>query len=190
MNSRISGPRLWLSGLGSAGLAVSHLLAYRLGHTDPAVRTHVLDETGHAYMPTFVTISMFLAVLGLVFFAARRFFAKGEAAKTSFAAMAIALLALQAFGFFGLEITERFLSGHGISLAESPVLIALAVQIGLAVGGAILVRALARVVDVIKDLVASRIRNTTEISFLLATVLSPSRPLLSGGRGLRGPPVL
>jgi hypothetical protein len=70
------------------------------------------------------------------------------------------------------------------------VLIALAVQIGLAVGGAILVRALARVVDVIKDLVASRIRNTTEISFLLATVLSPSRPLLSGGRGLRGPPVL
>ncbi len=179
--------KLWMSGLGSAGVAFSHLIAYRLGHTDPVERLHVLNDTGHNYLPGFVTVSMFLAVLGLVFFAARRFFSSSDS-KVPLMETAIALFAIQAIGFFGLELAERFLSGNGISLAGSPVLIALAVQLVLALGGALVAKLLAKVVDVVRKRLASPKHRHASSTFSSRAVLIPARPLLSGGRGLRGPP--
>jgi hypothetical protein len=183
---RFRARRLWLGGLAAAGVALSHEIAYRLAHADPVQRVHVLNQTGHDYMPVMAKASLLLGVLGLVFFVAQKF-SSPTASRLSVAGVATRLFIFQACGYVLQELVERALSGHGLTLSLSPVLVALALQLLIAVVIALATSLLAATIDrfLRKPLDFEPCgdvdlpRGSADV-----TVLVP----LSGGLGLRGPP--
>jgi hypothetical protein len=178
--------RWWLGGLAAAGVALSHEIAYRLAHADPVQRVHVLNETGHDYMPLMARGSFMLAVLALVFFVVQRF-SVGQGERLSVARVSGALFAFQAAGYLFQEFVERAASGHGLSLALSPIAVALVLQLFIAIVLAFVLGALARTIE---KLCAGRphpertetVKGTHSRDHVVAQVP------LRGGLGLRGPP--
>ena len=185
--------RAWLIGIACAGIALSHEFGYQVENPGMAQKVHVLEETGHSYLPVFVTLALVALVLGIVGFLAHRIVGRTSATapKEVFLHTAIRLMGLQAAGFLLLEVGERFLSGGGISLADSPVLPALMVHVVLAVLGALLLSLLARAVDAVMDALerfVSDDRIETITTWTISSIVVPAPLLLSGGLGLRGPP--
>jgi hypothetical protein len=184
--------RAWLIGIACAGIALSHEFGYQVENPGVAQKVHVLEETGHSYLPVFVTLALVALVLGIVGFMAHRIVGRSSATapKEIFLHSAIRLMGLQAAGFLLLEVGERFLSGGGISLADSPVLPALMVHVVLAVLGALLLSLLARAVDAVMEALerTNGDRSETTTTWTISSVVVPAPFLLSGGLGLRGPP--
>jgi hypothetical protein len=186
--------RIWLVGIACAGIALSHEFGYQVENPGVAQKVHVLEETGHAYLPLFMTLALIALTLGIVGFLAHRIVARTSTVPPNevFLYTATRLLGLQAAGFLLLEVGERVLSGNGFTLADSPVALALMMHVVLALLGAGLLRLLARVVDVVLDAVENKApEDLTEepaTTWAATSVLAPVPLLLSGGPGLRGPP--
>jgi hypothetical protein len=185
--------RAWLVGIACAGIALSHEFGYQVENPGMPQRVHVLQETGHAYLPAFVAIALVALVLGIVGFLAHRIVGRAaeNAPREVFLHTAVRLFGSQVAGFLLLEVGERFLSGGGISLTDSPVVPALMVHLLLAVAGALLLVLLARAVDAVLDALESvpvATRNEAAPSWPTTSVVVPAPILLSGGLGLRGPP--
>ena len=180
-------------GIACAGIALSHEFGYQVDNPGLAQRVHVLQETGHSYLPAFLTIALVALVLGIVGFLAHRIVAhaSGQAPRDVLLHTAVRLFGLQAAGFLLLEVGERYLSGGGISLSNSPVIPALLVHVVLAVLGAVLLRALARAVDAVMDAlerIPAEFHSETAATWFDSSIVVPAPILLAGGRGLRGPP--
>jgi hypothetical protein len=186
--------RAWLIGIAGAGIALSHEFGYQVDNPGVAQKVHALEETGHAYLPLFVTLALIALTLGIVAFLAHRIAERAVDVppKEAFLYTATRLLGMQAAGFLLLEVGERVLSGNGFTLAGSPVALALMMHVVLALLGAGMLRLLARVVDVVLDAVEKKVpEELTEepaTTWAATSVLAPVPLLLSGGLGLRGPP--
>ena len=190
---RVRRARAWLIGIACAGIALSHEFGYQVENPGMAQKVHVLEETGHSYLPVFVTLALVALVLGIVGFLAHRIVGRTSATapKEVFLHTVMRLMGLQAAGFLLLEVGERFLSGGGITLADSPVLPALMVHVVLAILGAVLLSLLARAVDAVMDAferLVSGERSETTANWTISSIVVPAPILLSGGLGLRGPP--
>ncbi|MGH2753043.1 MAG: hypothetical protein ACRDLB_01290 [Actinomycetota bacterium] len=187
--------RAWLIGIACAGIALSHEFGYQVDNPAVAQRVHVLQETGHAYLPVFVTLALIACILGIVGYLAHRVVGRTatSAPRELFLHTALYLFGLQAAGFVILEVGERALSGSGSAelLAHSPVIPALLAQGVLALLGALLLFGLARSVDAILSSLERSLANETADdppAWLHKSIIVPAPILLSGGRGLRGPP--
>jgi hypothetical protein len=191
---RVRRGRAWLIGIACAGIALSHEFGYQVENPAMPQRVHTLQETGHAYLPVFVTLALFALVLGIIGFIAHRVVSRAvqQAPREIFLHTAFRLFALQAAGFLLLEVGERLLSGGGISLVDSPVLPALLVHVVLAFLGALLLVTLARAVDAVMTALERTPQNTPserEPDWVVSSIVVPVPILLSGGLGLRGPPL-
>ena len=185
--------RAWLIGIACAGIALSHEFGYQVENPGLAQKVHVLQETGHSYLPVFVTIALIAFVLGIVGFLAHRIVGRvtNEPPREVFLHTAGRLLGLQAGGFLLLEVGERLLSGGGINLTDSPVAPALLVHVVLSIVGALVLLFLARAVDAVLDAIESTpgdAHSNHTPSWFTTSIVVPAPVLLAGGLGLRGPP--
>jgi hypothetical protein len=101
-----------LSGAALLGLAGAHALDYVLLYSDPAVRTGLLRQTGHAYFGKafeFAIASAILAVIGSFAFGALRAHDHSVERRSPWRAAAILAL-IQSGGFVTLEAAERVAS--------------------------------------------------------------------------------
>lgn len=166
-------------------MLLAHWLAYVLSYSDPHARAHVLGATGHGYWVYGAAAGLAAATLAFGTLLRSR-----SATETSHRGFAARLAIFQVMGFVLLEGSERLLSDHGIgALLGEPVLwIGIALQVLVAVAGALLVRHVARLVGRARRPVGPRVAAvpvfTTQADISVA--LDPESHPLSR----RGPPVL
>ncbi len=150
--SHVAG-RGYLAGLAAGGVLVTHWLSYLLAAPDSHQREALLAETGHGLWPYAAALAVGGVVAALAGFAARP--AAMEARSHSLGATALRLVALQVPAWVLLEAAERTASSGQLGgvLHEGPVLlIGLAVQLLVAVLGALVLRALSRVLEFLREL--------------------------------------
>lgn len=188
--------RLWLGGLAGAGVAVAHVLAFRVVSPDHAARSDLLHATGHRYWPYVAALALGGLVAGLVGFVADRVSAdrRGHPGiRRLYAFTASRLLILQTLGFLYLEAGERLVvDGSFTGLLQEPVvIIGLVVQAAVALVGALLVVLFAQVVDTIVAVLRPVVRPSKVATPRGALrSLGPRLRLATGGATLRGPPAL
>ncbi|HEX2031043.1 MAG TPA: hypothetical protein VHL78_06555 [Actinomycetota bacterium] len=187
--------RLWLGGLASAGVALSHFLAFLVATPDHAARSDLLSQTGHGYWPYFIAVALGALVAGLVGFAGER--AWGEADGAGFRSLyrftAIRLLVLQAVGFLLLEGAERLIVHGSLDglLSEPVVIIGLLVQAAVALAGALLLVLFVRVVDRVRALFRRSARPPrVALPRGPLAFTPPPLPVAGGGPAPRAPPAL
>ncbi|MBI4260457.1 MAG: hypothetical protein HY658_07810, partial [Actinobacteria bacterium] len=134
----------WLpaAGLAWGGVVLGHLVAYLLASPDPAARAAHLSATGHGGFHTLVMAVAGALPVALALVAARAVRPGGE--PPSRGATAIVLLSLQVPGFALVESVER--GSVALALADPVVLGGLAVQVVLALLGAVASTAFERAV--------------------------------------------
>ncbi len=128
-------------GVAGAGLVAGHSLAYAIGSPHATARDELLAATGHGYLPYASQVAMLAGATAIVgLFAAR--LARRRASRRSFGADVASLAAVQSVAFVVMESGERLLSGASLhDLTHTPLLaVGLAVQIVLAVAGALTLR--------------------------------------------------
>lgn len=188
--------RLWLGGLASAGVALTHFVAFLVANPDHAVRSDVLHETGHHYWPHFAALALGALVAGLVGFVADR--VRGTPTRQpselrrlyGFTVTRLALL--QGLGFLYLEAGERLaVRGSFAGLLQEPaVVIGLVVQLLVALVAALLLVLFARVVDTLFARLRPRIRPPkVTVPVSVARVPRSALGFAAGGPSLRGPPL-
>jgi hypothetical protein len=173
------------------GLVAGHAIAYLIAIPNAQRRAVVLQSTGHAYLPVLVEIGLILAVAGATSLVMRAFGSQGRIREGSFVRMVARLGALQAGAFVALEVVERLLTHMPLrELVSDHVLgIGVVVQLGVAIVGALILRAMARTAARLA-LVAvpprtPRPSGLLPIPFVRTLDL---RPVL-GAVGVRGPPL-
>ncbi len=186
--------RLWLGGLAAAGVVVAHVIAFWLAAPNPALREHMLEETGHGAWPMLVALTLGALVASLAGFAAGRVREERSAPPAVLIrGTLVRLVALQVVGFIVLEALERLAIGHDLtSLLSEPVMaIGLVAQVVVALGGAILLALLAHLVDRLVHLLRSMPRAPRVV--LPGDALDFSVPrsrFVTGAAIPRGPPAL
>jgi hypothetical protein len=182
-----------LGGVAALGVVVAHLWGYALTFPDPIDRHLHLASTGHGHWKFVVGIAMGLLVAGIVHIDSGSWKWMGSRRPGPlFLAAASRLMFLQMGGFLALEATERLSSG-GLShlFTEPAVLVGLALQVLVALGGAALVLVVVKTVALTSRLrVRSIIRARTGGSpFRVVSRLEPSMlRVATGGSTPRGPP--
>lgn len=174
------------------GLAVGHSIAYLIAIPDAQRRASVLRNTGHAYLPLLVEIGLILAIAGAASLVMSALASRGRIREDSFMRTAVGLGALQAGAFVVLEVVERLLTHMPLNELVSDHLLAVGVvvQLGVAVVGALVLRAMARTAARLASVfVAPRApRPSGLIPIPFARTLG-LRPVLVGAVGVRGPPL-
>jgi hypothetical protein len=174
----------------------SHWLAYLLAAPGSHARAELLDTTGHGYWPLASTFGVAALVIGLVSFVATRFRARtpGPLGRNRlFVTSLLALLALQVGGFTALEVIERVLAGHSVGLAnllEPTMVIGVVIQVLAALVAAVVLTAIAAVVDLIAY--GTRRPQTTPapLTKLASLIAAPRLLPATGASSLRGPPAI
>jgi hypothetical protein len=184
--------RLWLGGLAAGGAALAHVLAFVGAAPDPLRRGRLLEETGHAAWPAIVSVALAALVVALVRFAVGRIRQDDRLRPGALWRLTAGrLMALQVLGFVALEAVERLASGHALGqvLGEPVVLIGVALQVVVALGGAALLVLLARVVDRLTRLLHTLPRAPRALGQPGAWDGTLPRPrLVAGPLNPRGPP--
>lgn len=157
----VLGLRAWLFALAVTGIAVTHNLGYRFAFRDPHARLEVLQSSGHAYLGMLGIAGVTGLALGLLAFFVNQMTKDESAVPPSalVASAALRLFALQATGFGLLEVGERALSadaGGGGLMGNSPVLIAIALQLVFALLAAFVLLLVARTVRLVRKRRARR----------------------------------
>lgn len=185
--------RLGLLGAAAVGVVIGHAATYALAFRDPASRHALLEATGHSYWAGAVLGAGVLGAAIVAAVAIRHFRAGAGRASTSEMSLLpfVARLAtLQVVLFLALEIAERaFVGGiHTASLPAELLSLGAALQVLVALGVALLLRALSRVAELVGRAVARLDASAPSRPEVPAP--SPLRPvsLLSGAWGVRGPP--
>jgi hypothetical protein len=174
------------------GLVAGHGIAYLIAIPNAQRRAAVLQSTGHAYLPFLVEIGLILAVAGAASLVTRAFGSRGRVREGSLVRTAAGLGALQAGAFVVLEVVERLLTHVPLHELVSDHLLAIGVvvQLGVALIGALVLRAMARTAARLA-LVSVR-PHTPRPSGLVPIPLPRTldrRPVLVGAVGVRGPPL-
>lgn len=187
-----SGPRLrtrlWLGALAFAGVAFAHGLTFLLIAPDPGTRERLLSATGHGYWPYVMPLALGAMVASLAGFAAGR--RAGSTPERLYRSAAIRLAVLQSVGFVLLEAVERSFVDASLHPLTSPfLLIGVAVQIAMALAGAVLLVVVARVVQHFSG--RRRLLRPARASVPRAALraVAPRLRVSSGGATLRGPPL-
>jgi hypothetical protein len=174
------------------GLVAGHGIAYLIAIPNAQRRAAVLQSTGHAYLPLLVEIGLILAVAGAASLVMHAFGSGGRVREGSLVRTASGLGALQASAFVVLEVVERLLTHMPLHELASDHLLAIGVvvQLGVALTGALVLRAMARTAARLA-LVSVR-SHTPRPSGLVPIPLVRTldrRPVLVGAVGVRGPPL-
>jgi uncharacterized protein (DUF2062 family) len=188
--------RLWLGGLGAAGIAIAHCLAYVMVEPQAHARHHLLESSGHRYWPWLLALAAGALVAGVAggIVASIRAGAQPLSDGRVFGRAVIRLVPAQIVLFVLIEWLERSTAG-GLSIEQltAPVfLVGVICQVVVAFVGA-------AVVVMLSNAVAAFVRRTrggldspsaSPIIFSSADAIV-LRPLVAvGGRTLRGPPRL
>jgi hypothetical protein len=142
-------PGPWVAGVAFAGVVAGHSLAYFAALPGGAQRDTYLAQTGHSYWHSALVVALLLEVLGLAVVAVRGFRAglRGTLPiRFSARQLATRLALIQVGAFTALEAGERLVSGAGVSgmFAHHLFVLGVAIQLLVAVAGALLLRWLAR----------------------------------------------
>ena len=181
-----------IGGLSCVGIVIAHHFAYLFVSGGGAHQHELLAHTGHGHWPYFVGMAMGLLVAGFVGFG--RYLAgadPGGAGRLSVSRLALMLVVFQSLGFLALEASERTLSGLGPGhLFEEPAVVAgLALQAVVALAGALLLVAFARIVTLVATRRDPGFSTPTAYFFPLVASMVPARHEVATGSGtLRGPP--
>jgi hypothetical protein len=186
----------WIVGVGCAGIAASHWIAYRVAVPETGERAEVLRATGHRYWASFIFLSLGALLVSLALFARRLLSSTGSSGTGHlFSSTFCRLVWVQSIGFLVLETAERLLSGHHHDLmhlmAEPVIAVGLTVQIAVALAAALVLVGFRDVV-VTLDLLLTR-RPPTRSTQPLQLHPGAFFPLLRiecGSATLRGPPNL
>jgi hypothetical protein len=178
-----------------AGVVLGHWLAYVLAVPNVHLRAEVISASGHSYWLGAVKAAVVLGLtaIGAVVLRHLRCAVRGEPALGErFSSLALRLSVLQVTAFTAMEVIERLAAGAPVSqmLGHHLFLVGVAVQIGVALGGALVLLWLGRA--------AARIRDAIRTVSLPRPATRASRPrsidgqpvlALSGAAGVRGPPL-
>jgi len=188
--------RLGWAGAALAGAVVGHVLTYLVAFVTPHSRQAALDETGHSYwnfaVATAIAIGAWSAIVLVVRHLrrnARR--DRSRRATEGLIRTALRLAVLQVTLFACLEVGERLAAGAPIRglLGHDLLPLGLVFQVLVALGLALILRALATAVEVVARALSEPPRLRPLSSWPLPRpALQPSPLLLSGGWGARGPP--
>jgi hypothetical protein len=184
--------RLGWAGAALAGAVVGHILTYLVAFVTPHSRQAALDETGHSYWNLAVAIAIAVGVwsAGVLVLGRFRRTRREERSECGLFHSAGRLAVLQVTLFVCLEVGERLAAGAPLRglIGHDLLPLGLVFQVLVALGLALILRALATVVEIVaRALQAPRPRPLRAWS-LPTPALQPSPLLLSGGWGSRGPP--
>jgi hypothetical protein len=139
-------------GVAGAGLVLGHWLAYAIGTPHAHARDELLHATGHGYLPYATQVALLAAALGLAALFLTRLTRREDRGR--FVGDVARLAATQWAALVTMEVGERWISGvslheltHGALLA-----IGLAVQLVMAVVGALVLRATDRAAEAAETL--------------------------------------
>jgi hypothetical protein len=141
-----------MAGVAFAGVVAGHTLTYVAAIPGGNDRATYLAATGHSYWRNALVLALLLEVLGLGVVAMRGFRAglRGTLPiEHSGPQLAMRLAVIQVGAFGALETGERLVSGAGISgmFARHLFVLGIAIQLLVAVAGALLLRWLARAAE-------------------------------------------
>jgi hypothetical protein len=185
------GQRMRLAGPAAAGIIAAHWSAYALTLSSHE-RAHLLEDTGHRFFPYLAAIGLGLLVAALSGWIARCL-DPTAARSTRVLGVAGRLASLQVIGFLGLELGERAFFGHGVSLgvlSEAPVIAGLILQLVFAAFAALLLAAVAKVVDLVVARRGPRRTRKHSPTWVLSQTTRPRMRLATGSWTLRGPPAV
>jgi hypothetical protein len=177
-------------GVAAGGVLLGHWVTYRLVLPGRHAREALLAHTGHAYLGVANDLGLVLAVAALsAVFLSR--LTRRDAAPASTARWCARLAAFQVGAFAAMEVVERIASGAPLAgLMHGGLLpIGLGIQVGVALVGAVAVRWLLRLADLVADLdrpaaVRSNPRQVTWLPSDAPVPMAIGHP----AAGIRGPP--
>ncbi len=176
-------------GLALAGLVAGHLLSYALAISDEHQRAFVLRSTGHDYLPAAGEIALVLAVAAIVGVIAGSI---GRRTTAPARPLVARLIALQVGAFLAVEVLERLVAEAPLAgLGHDHLLVVgVAVQIGVALLGIGLLRALTRAGSSLAAAFAvAPVLRRPRLAFDLPSISTrPPVLVLAGAAGVRGPP--
>lgn len=184
--------RMGWAGAALAGAVVGHILTYLVAFVTPHSRQAALDESGHSYWNLAVATAIAVGVWSAAVLILRHFRQRGleEVPDRGLFRSACRLAILQVTLFVCLEVGERLAAGAPLRglIGHDLLPLGLVFQVLVALGLALMLRALATVVEIVaRALEVLRPRPLRAWS-LPTPALQPSPLLLSGGWGSRGPP--
>lgn len=179
-------------GIATAGILTGHWLTYLLHVPQAQERTTQLAHTGHGYLPIagqLATVCMAVTLASL--FLTRVIRPRAGRAPTN-ATLVLRLAALQTGAFVGMELVERAVAGAGFAdLLQGGLLpLGIALQLGLAVVGAALLRVVLRVADLVAAIAHARPGSPLPALLALGLPSSPRRARSAIGDAVaaRAPP--
>lgn len=188
--------RASLAGLGALGIAVGHRVAYFMVTSDPHARHELLESTGHTYWPLAgaLLVAMIVGTIGVSISSRLH---RSRSGASTLATNALVLAGLQVSGFILMEAGERLLFAsqhHVTSLLSEPVLwIGIALQVIVAVVGALVLRFLLRAVEFVQALLRASFHEQAQLPLarpLCSQIIAPRLSPGAGGTSRRGPPLL
>lgn len=186
--------RAALSALGALGIAIAHWAAYVMAAPQAHTHHQLLHSTGHRYWPLGGALLVAM-VVGTIGFSISKRLGRSDASMATVRGAALALGAIQVGGFLLMEVGERLLfsSHHSVSsvMAEPVVWIGIALQLIIAVAGAVLVRVLLRAAAFVRALIRASVSSARCISVSLPSTpfIVPALSPASSGLSRRGPPL-
>jgi hypothetical protein len=172
---------------------VGHVLTYLVAFVTPHSRQAALDETGHSYWNLAVAIAIAVGAWSAAVLVVRhlRRDNREERHHERLLRSALRLAVLQVTLFACLEVSERLAAGAPLRglLAHDLLPLSLVFQVLVALGLALILRALATVVEIVARTLLELPRLRPIRVWPLPTPgMQPIPVLLSGGWGSRGPP--
>ena len=185
--------RLGWAGTAFAGAVVGHVLTYMVAFVTPHSRQAALDETGHSYWNLAVAAAIAVGAWSAAVLVVRHFRRcdREELPNEGVFRSVLRLATLQVALFAFLEVGERLASGAPLRglLGHDLLPLGLVFQVLVALGLALILRAMVTVVEVIaRTLLEPPRPRPLRVWALPSPVVQPSPFLLSGGWGSRGPP--
>jgi hypothetical protein len=172
---------------------VGHVLTYLVAFVTPHSRQAALEETGHSYWNLAVAAAIAVGAWSAAVLVVRHFRRsdREELSNEGVFRSVLRLATLQVALFAFLEVGERLASGAPLRglLGHDLLPLGLVFQVLVALGLALILRAMATVVEVIARTLLEPLRpRPLRVWALPSPVVQPSPLLLSGGWGSRGPP--
>jgi hypothetical protein len=179
-------------GVATAGILAGHWLTYLLDVPQAQTRASDLARTGHSYLPVVGQLATVCMAFTLASIFLGRVIRPSPGRAPSIAALTARLAALQAGAFVVMELVERAVAGAGFAdLLHGGLLpLGVALQLGLAVVGAVLLRAVLRAGDLVAATVLARPERPRPAFLTALLPASPprARTPVTGGPGVRAPP--
>jgi hypothetical protein len=179
-------------GVATAGILTGHWLTYLLDVPQGQLRASELASTGHGYLPVAGQLATVCMALTLASIFLGRVIRPSAGRAPTIVALTARLAALQAGAFVAMELVERAVAGAGFAdLLHGGLLpLGVALQLTLAVVGAVLLRMVLRAADLVAASVHARagLPRPASLTLVLLASRRHARTAVTGGPGVRAPP--